>query len=150
MTERLQVRPCTLKQANALVGTLHRHHQPVRGHRFSLAVYAGSILAGVAICGRPVARMCDAYTTLEITRCATDGTRNAISKLYGAVCRAAKAMGYQQVQTYTLPEEGGASLKASGFQFAGEAGGGDWNRESKPNRRKDQPMERKWKWTRTL
>jgi len=146
----LTVKPCTLAQANTLVGQLHRHHKPATGHRFSLAIYEAERLAGVVICGRPVARMCDQYTTLEILRCATDGTPNAISQLYGSVCRAAKAMGFTKVQTYTLPEEGGASLKASGFRFSGEAGGGDWTRVSKPNRRQDQPQATKWKWEKIL
>jgi hypothetical protein len=59
-------------------------------------------------------------------------------------------MGFHSVQTYTLPEEGGASMRTAGFQFAGKSGGGDWNRESKPNRRTDQPMNVKHKWVRTL
>lgn len=146
----MTVKPCTLRQANALVGELHRHHKPVQGHRFSLALYDGERLAGVVICGRPVSRRTDAYETLEITRCATDGTRNAISKLYGAACRAARAMGYQAVQTFTLPEEGGASLKASGFELIGESKGGDWNQPSRGNRRTDQPKSPKWKWVRNF
>ena len=141
----LKIRPCTLKQANELVASIHRHHKPCVGHRFSLACYDDDKLVGVVICGRPVARMCDAYGTLEILRCATDGTANVVSKLYGAVCRAADAMGFHTVQTYTLPEEGGASLKASGFQFLGEAGGGQWVHTHGP-RRTDQPTGTKWKW----
>lgn len=149
----LRVEPCTLAEANRLVELLHRHHKPVVGHRFSLAAYDGGRLCGVVICGRPVARMVCQKTVLEITRCATDGTKNAISKLYGAVCRAGQAMGFISVQTYTLPEEGGASLKASGFTCVGEAGGGDWNRggtSTHKNRRTDQPMQVKWKWVRKL
>jgi len=62
-------------------------------------------------------------------------------------------MGFLSVQTYTLPDEGGASLKAAGFTCAGEAGGGDWNRggaSTHKNRRTDQPMQVKWKWIRKL
>lgn len=143
----MKVRPCTLAQANDLVSKIHRHHKPCTGHRFSLALYSdqGDLLA-VAICGRPVARMCDAYGTLEVLRCASDGTRNAISKLYGAICRAADAMGFHTVQTYTLPEEGGASMRAIGFQFAGEAGGGQWKHTDGKARRTDQPTQVKHKW----
>ena len=150
----MRVRPCTLKQANALVDKIHRHHKPCVGHRFSLALYndADQVCA-VVICGRPVARMVCYETVLEISRCASDGTPNAISMLYGAVCRAAKAMGFERVQTYTLPAEGGASMKAAGFSFVGECGGGDWNRgqeSTHKNRRTDQPMGTKWKWERVL
>ena len=147
----MKVRSCTLKQANEIVSKLHRHHKPVVGHRFSLAIlHDTGDIAGVVICGRPVARNCDTYFTLEITRCATDGTFNAISQLYGAVCRAAKAMGYDSVQTYTLPEEGGASLRASGFTFMGEAGGGQWKHTDGRPRRTDQPVSIKHKWVKDL
>ena len=145
----MKVRPCTLKQANALVGQIHRHHKPARGHRFSLALYSdeGNLIA-VAICGRPVSRGCDPYGTLEILRCASVGTPNAISKLYGAVCRAAKAMGFHTVQTYTLPEEGGASLRASAFVFDGETDGRQWKHTDNKPRRTDQPNVNKWRWVR--
>jgi len=144
------VQPCTLKQANALVASIHRHHKPCRGHRFSLALYENGILIAVVICGRPVARRCDPYGTLEILRCASNGTKNAISKLYGAVCRAADAMGYHTVQTYTLPEEGGCSMRACGFAFAGECGGGQWKHTDGKMRRSDQPNGVKHKWVKSF
>jgi hypothetical protein len=146
----LVIRPCTLKEANALVETLHRHHKPCVGHRFSLACYDDDDLCGIVICGRPVSRGCDPYLTLEISRCATNGTKNAISKLYGAVCKAAKAMGYLKVQTYTLPEEGGASMRASGFNLVAETAGGQWAHTDGKQRRTDQPISIKHRWERTL
>lgn len=87
---------------------------------------------GVCIVGRPVARMLDDGWTLEVTRCCTDGAENACSMLYGAAARAAFAMGYKRIGTYTLPEEGGASLRAAGWRLLGEAGGGEWTRRSRP------------------
>lgn len=83
------------------------------------------------IVGRPVARHLQDGRTLEVTRCCTDGTRNACSMLYGAAWRATKAMGYTKLITYTLTSESGSSLKAAGWKVIGEAGGGTWNR---PNR----------------
>ncbi|EMM4122823.1 hypothetical protein WAC84_005219, partial [Escherichia coli] len=50
-------------------------------------------LTGVATAGRPVARHFDDGLTLEVNRTCTTGERNANSALYGAVWRAAKAMG---------------------------------------------------------
>ena len=44
----------------------------------------------------------------EVLRVATDGTPNACSALLGAAARAAKALGYLRIQTYPLPDEGGA------------------------------------------
>ena len=66
--------------------------------------------------------------TLEITRLATDGTRNACSALYGAARRAAFALGYSRVITYTLAEEDGASLRAAGFICEGIIKGESWMR----------------------
>lgn len=108
--------PVTLKQACAFVAKLHRHNTPPRGHKFSVGVVndAGE-LVGVAIAGRPVARVLDDGLTLEINRTCTNGTRNANSKLYGACWRAAKAMGYRRCITYTQRRESGASLRAAGF-----------------------------------
>ena len=125
----MRVIPLTLKQANALVDDLHRHHKPVRGHRFSLGLIDDDeILRGSVICGRPVARGCDPYLTLEVTRLVTDGTRNACSILYAAAARTAQAMGFDRIQTYTLETEDGASLRGSGWVEDGLTAGGQWDR----------------------
>lgn len=128
----LEIRPTTLREANAYVAQHHRHNRPVTGHKWSVACYDGERLCGVAICGRPVARRLDDGLTLEILRVCTDGTQNACSALYGACARAAKAMGYRRVVTYTLASEPGTSLKASGFENHGEAGGTSWDVPSRP------------------
>lgn len=119
--------------ANEFVRTLHRHSRPTLGAIFCVGV-ADESVRGVAICGRPVARHLDDGMTIEILRVATDGARNACSMLYGACRRVAKELGYARVLTYTLPEEGGASLRAAGYRFDGEAGGASamWhNREGR-------------------
>lgn len=128
----LSVTPVNLDEANAFVEKLHRHHRPVPGAKFSIAVSDETGIRGVAIVGRPVSRMLDNGWTLEVNRCCTDGTKNACSMLYGAAWRAAKALGYTKLITYTLPAEGGASLRASGWTLIGERGGGNWNVASRP------------------
>jgi hypothetical protein len=128
----LSIVPVSLEEANALVEAMHRHHKPVVGHKFSLGVAAADQIVGVAIVGRPVARGNDDGLTLEVNRCCTDGTKNACSMLYGAAWRAAKAMGYRRLITYTLPAEGGTSLRAAGWTLLGERGGGNWNTPSRP------------------
>ena len=74
------------------------------------------ILRAVCIVGRPVARHFDDGQTLEVNRTATDGTRNANSMLYGAAARAAFALGYTRLITYTQASESGSSLKAAGWK----------------------------------
>ena len=133
MSDALHLVPVTLREANAYVEALHRHHRPVQGAKFAIACAdSDNEIRGVAIVGRPVARRLDNGWTLEVNRCCTDGARNAPSMLYRAAWRAARAMGYQRLITYTLPEEGGASLRGAGFTLLGEAGGGNWNKPSRP------------------
>lgn len=114
----LAVRPLTLAEANAMVSLWHRHHKRMQGHRFSIGVFDGDGVAhGAAIVGRPVGGGKDQYVVAEVSRLVTDGTRNACSMLYGHAAQAAKAMGYQRIQTYILASESGVSLKASGWTF---------------------------------
>ena len=125
----LQIEPISLKEANAYVARLHRHSAAVVGHKFSASVYSNGEICGVAIVGRPLSRHLDDGKTLEVLRLCTDGTANASSKLYGTACKAASALGYSAVITYTLEREGGSSLRASGFASEGECGGGTWARQ---------------------
>lgn len=134
-----------LDEANAFVAQLHRHHKPVVGHLFSLGAVSGEKIVGVAIVGRPVSRMRDDGETAEVTRLCTDGTRNACSFLYGAAARAAFALGYRRIGTYTLPEEGGASLRGAGWRLLGERGGGTWSRDGRP-RVDTHPTQEKLLW----
>jgi hypothetical protein len=129
---RLEIQPIDFDEACQFVAVHHRHHIPPVGHKFSLAVNDGEKVVGVAIVGRPVARMSDNGWTLEVTRCCTDGTKNACSALYAACWRAARALGYHRLITYTLPAEGGTSLWAAGMRLVGERGGGSWSRAARP------------------
>lgn len=129
----LQIRPIDLKGARAFVGEHHRHNKPPIGHKFSIACYDGERLCGVVMVGRPISRRLDDGLTVEINRNCTDGTYNACSILYGAACRAAKALGYKRIITYTLQSEPGTSLKASGWKIDElQAGGGSWSVPSRP------------------
>jgi len=143
---RYEVVPLPLAEANAFVQQHHRHHGRVVGHRFSLGVAdVTREIRSVAIIGRPVARHLDDGLTLEITRVATDGAKDACSALYGAARRAAFALGYKRLVTYTLPSESGASLRGAGYRCVGEAGGGSWNKPSRPRVDKH-PTQTKLRW----
>ncbi|HSS99911.1 MAG TPA: XF1762 family protein [Terriglobales bacterium] len=128
----LELQPINFSEAKTFVTSHHRHHQPPQGMKFCIAVNDGARVVGVIIVGRPVARYLDNGCTLEVTRCCTDSSvKNTASMLYGAAWRAAKALGYKRLITYTLRSEAGTSLKAAGWKELGQAGGGSWNR---PNR----------------
>jgi hypothetical protein len=143
---RLTIVPLKRAEAQEFIRLHHRHHKPAVGDVFRLGVVdeAGEV-RGVAMVGRPVARHLDDGWTLEVNRVATDGCANACSALYGAAWRAAKALGYRKLITYTLPSEGGASLRGAGWRPIGEAGGGKWSCESRP-RVDTHPTQIKFKW----
>ena len=129
---RTELVPLTLREARRYVADHHRHNEPPRGHKFSIGIEENGELVGVVIASRPVARGVDDGRTLEIVRCTTIVSRNVCSRLYAAACRAAFAMGYQRVITYTLAEEHGTCMKASGFVRDGETKGGAWEHTSGP------------------
>ena len=144
----LAVTPINLDEANAFVEQHHRHHKPVPGAKFCVAVSKDDEVRGVVIVGRPVSRHIDDGWTLEVNRCCTDGTRNACSMLYATAWKAAKAMGYTSLITYTMESEGGASLRGVGWRCVGKATtrvGQGWNVRSRP-RVDTHPLQQKLKW----
>lgn len=146
----LRAVPITLKGANEMVGEIHRHHGPSVGHRFSIGAQDGDgRLVGAVIVGRPVARGSDNGRTAEVTRLVTDGTRNACSLLYSAAARAARAMGYDRIQTYILDTEPGTSLRAAGWQFEAKTAGGQWKYTGQ-DRNNLHPLCPKQRWAKRL
>lgn len=143
----MALQPLAIKEAQAFVARHHRHHTAPNGGLFAVGINDGTAVVGCAIVGRPVARLnWDGYTA-EVTRlCVLEGQRNGCSMLYRACWRAAVALGYRRLITYTLESEGGASLRASGFQLVGVRGGGTWNRADRPRVDKH-PTQQKLLWT---
>ena len=129
----LELQPISYREALAFIEEYHRHHQPPQGYKFAIAVNDGERIIGVITVGRPVNRFMDDGWTAEATRCCViEGNRNASSMLYGAAWRAARAMGYRRMVTYTLQSEPGTSLRAAGWTIVGQCGGGSWNRKDRP------------------
>lgn len=112
----MKIVPLTLKEAKEFVALHHRHNKPPVGHKFSIGVVDDNgKLIGVATAGRPVARALSG--AIEVNRTCTTGEKNANSMLYGAIRRAASAMGYSKIYTYTQADESGISLRAAGFRI---------------------------------
>lgn len=135
---RAEIVPLTLAQARRYVAEHHRHNAPPVGHKFSIGLQRDGALVGVVVAGHPQARLADDGRTLELLRLTTEGDRNACSRLYATACRAAAAMGYRRVITYTLADESGTSLRAAGFAVDGTTPGGAWAHTSGP-RAADRP-----------
>jgi len=139
------IRPITITDAKEVVRRWHRHHRAPLSGLFAIGVQAEDVICGVVIVGRPVARMLQDGWTVEVTRCCTDGTRNACSSLYSAAWRAAKGLGYHRIVTYTLPSEGGASLRATGWNPVLKSAGGSWSRKNRL-REDHHPLDEKIRW----
>lgn len=153
-TPRIHVAPCFIGDARRYVAAVHRHNLPPKSGLFAVAIEDDTgARVGVGIAGRPVARALDDGHTIEITRVATDGHPNACSMIYGALCRAAKALGYRRAITYTIESEPGTSLKAAGFsQVADLRTRPSWGSPSRPrvqvdlfgNERRHPGPKRRW------
>ena len=117
----LRIVPCNLATARDFVALHYRHHKPPVGHKYSIGIASGDEMVGVIIVGRPIARLLDDGLTLEVLRsCVANGVPNGNSMLYGAAWRAAKALGYVRLITYTQDGESGASLRAAGWRVVAQ------------------------------
>jgi hypothetical protein len=117
----LHLVPVSQRESQRACATWHRHNAPPVGDLFRVgaATSTGELVA-VGIAGRPVARHLDDGRTVEVTRVASSGYANATSMLYAALRRAAFALGYTRVVTYTQAGEMGTSLRAAGYRVVGE------------------------------
>lgn len=130
--------PITVKAAIEWVKAKHRHLPTVQGGLFAVSVYQGPELVGVGIAGNP-ARVWQGTGRVVISRVAVlanldsvgDHAAPACSMIYGSLCRAARALGYREAWSYTLPEEPGTTLRASGFSDMGLTKAEEWTRPSR-------------------
>ena len=141
----MNVTPVTLREARAYVDRTHRTHRAPQGGLFAIGASDAGELVGVVIVGKPVARMLDDDFTVEVTRLASDGTRNVCSMLYRAAWRASRAMGYRKLVTYTLATEPGSSLLGAGFRLVGAVRERSWDRPLRP-RVDMHPTQQKLRW----
>jgi hypothetical protein len=133
MTGRLELVPVSQRVAADCVRRWHRHHRPPRGDLFRVGAAVDGVLVAVGIAGRPVNRTLDDGRTVEVSRVASSGTRNATSFLYRALARAALNLGYCRVITYTEQGESGASLRAAGYRVvAVRPASSGWSRIARP------------------
>lgn len=140
-----EIVPCSISDAQEFVDQHHRHHRAPQGALFAVAAAEAGEIVGVAIVGRPVARGLQDGWTAEVTRLTTTGTRNACSMLYRACWRAAYAMGYRRLVTYTLATEPGSSLRGAGFKLVGTVQGRSWSCKARP-RVDRHPTQDKFRW----
>lgn len=77
----LRIVPISLEQANDFIERLHRHNDPLPGHRWSIGVEQGEQLVGVALVGNPAAPALQKIPrVIEVRRVCTDGTQPSFAE----------------------------------------------------------------------
>lgn len=154
------VRPSSVKAARAWCREVHRHLPNVQGGLFATSVWDDHGTVAIGIAGNPP-RVWQGTGRVVISRVAAkplprvrDSKGNlhpapACTMIYRSLCDAARALGYREAWTYTLPGECGASLRAAGFVDQGETSGGEWDRASR-RRGAAVNAEKKRRWMRAL
>lgn len=142
----LRLRPWTVKQAKPFIRRVHRKLKRVQGGLWAVSVRLGASVIGCAVVGHPARELMEDDATLAVLRVAAiEGYPNACSMLYGACSRAARAMGADNLVTYTHAVEHGASLKAAGWIFGGMTDGGEHDREGRQRPLAIDPLpKRRW------
>lgn len=132
----IELRPLSLAVANDAIRRWHRHHKPVRAHRFAIGACVAGELVGAVIVGNPVARqLARDPLVAEVTRLVTNGeVPHVASRLLGAAWRAAHAMGVTRMVSYTREDEPGTCYRAAGWIPVAEVRGREWAGVNKPGR----------------
>jgi hypothetical protein len=108
---------------------------------------------GVAIVGRPIARLLQVEGAAELLRLCTSpaAPKGSGSKLYSRCRRIWQLMGGTKLHTYTLQKESGASMRGAGLIApAADIPGEQWDRPSRAREHKAIHVEPKVRWTEEL
>ncbi len=143
------------RDARRFIDRHHEHCRSPTGWKFGQGLFNGPELIAVVIVGQPLARAFDRHQVVEVTRLCARRDRpaalrwNACSALYGWAAREAKLRRFRRIITYTRSDENGASLRASGWNCEGAAGGRSWNWRGRPRVDRAPPCPR-LRWSRHL
>lgn len=151
----MRIVPMILREANDFVEQWHRHSARTSndGGKFAIGLEHEGQLVGVAIVGRPVARLLQVPGAAELLRLCTSpaAPKGSGSKLYSRAKRIWQLMGGTILHTYTLKHEGGATLRGAGIhEAAAEVEGQQWTRPSRPRDEKAVYDQDKLRWTEIL
>lgn len=151
----MKIVPLTLRQANDFVERWHRHSARTSndGGKYAIGLEHEGELVGVAIVGRPIARLLQVDGAAELLRLCTSPAApgGAGSKLYVRAKRIWQLMGGTKLLTYTLQSESGASLRGAGLaEPAAAVDGAQWDREARPRDHKDIHDQPKFRWEEDL
>lgn len=150
---RMRIVPLTLRQANDFVDEWHRHSARTSndGGKYAIGLESDGQLVGVAIVGRPIARMLQIEGAAELLRLCTSpaAPKGAGSQLYSRAKRIWQLMGGTRLHTYTLKRENGATMRAVGFKepSGSVSGNRQWDTPSRRRKHREIYDEPKHLWT---
>jgi hypothetical protein len=152
---RPRIVPLTLREANDFVERHHRHSARTAndGGKFAIGLELAGDLVGVAIVGRPVARMLQEPGTAELLRCcvvAEGGPIGAAKRLNARCKRIWQLMGGTRLVSYTLARESGGSLAGAGFRREAEVAGRSWDTPGRRRAARPIETEAKARWAADL
>lgn len=136
----IDIRPITRDEANLVISFAHRHHKPVRSHRYAMGGFRGDGVVAAVVVGNPVAAALQDGVTFEVLRlcvvrrCCRGPERYAASRLLGAAWRAARAMGVRRLVSYTRADEDGTCYQAASWREVAEVNGEAWDHGNKADR----------------
>jgi hypothetical protein len=147
----VKIVPLTLRTANDFVEKHHRHSARTSndGGKFAIGLDFEGQLVGVAIVGRPVARLLQRDPgTAELLRCCVSpaAPRNSTSRLAARARRVWQLMGGTRLVTYTLTRESGASMRGAGFAVDGLVPARAWDTPSRRRNAREIENEDKMRW----
>lgn len=151
----MKIIPLTLRIANDFVEKWHRHSNRTNndGGKYAIGVEHEGELVGVAIVGRPTARLLQVAGAAELTRLCTSpaAPKGAESKLYARARRIWQLMGGTTLHTYTLKRESGESMRGAGMKApTAEVAQQQWTRPSRKRAERQIYEEPKVRWTEEL
>lgn len=147
----MRIVPLTLREANDFVEAWHRHSARTSndGGKYAIGLIHSDQLVGVAIVGRPIARMLQEEGTAELLRLCTrpEAPKGSASKLYARAKRIWQLMGGKRIVTYTLKHESGSSLRGAGIhEAAADVQRQQWSRPSRVRDKREiyETLKQRW------
>ena len=147
----LKLEAITFSEAKAFVTSRHEHCPGPAGWKFGIGLNNGPTLIGVAMVGRPVARMLPQDGSLfEVNRLCLDRSIpdalrwNGCSMLYGWAAKEARKRGAERIITYIRDDEPGTSLLAAGWGLERLCAGGSRTRAGRSRAEHNTVPKQRW------
>lgn len=145
----LRIVPMSIRAAKVFVREHHRHAPSVTGAKVAVGLECDGVLVGVGLLGVPKARMLaqDRFCAEAVRVCVSgDAPKGSVSKINSRLKRIWQLCGGVTFKTYTLVEEGGASLRGAGAVIDRHVPAASWSRDDRPRASRSIEQHAKHRW----